>query len=97
MGSALYGALLMLGYCASRCFGRMHGLAQQLEKKDSVDGEYGFLRWMTTVNLSGSSTPAIWSKRTNSEFAGSFTTLIEKTTSSASNGAPSDHFTPLRK
>ena len=86
----------MFGYFASRCLGSSDGFAQQLEKNDTVAGEYGFLRWYTTVNLSGSSTLSIWSKRPASLLAGSFTTAVLNTTSSASNGAPSDHVTPLR-
>jgi hypothetical protein len=49
--------------------------------------------------LSGSSIFVIRSQpsRPTSLFAGLFTALVENTTSSASKGAPSDHFTPLRR
>ena len=51
------------------------------------------------MNLSGSSMRAIWSQpsRPISLLAGLFTAFVDQTTSSASNGAPSDHFTPCRR
>src|SRR5215467_2007554 len=67
-GNELYGTLLMLGYCANRCLGRMLGFAQQLEKKVAVESAYCSFRWNTTVNLSGSSTLAILSRRSASLF-----------------------------
>ena len=51
------------------------------------------------MNLSGWSILVIRSQpsRPTSLFFGLFTAFVENTTSSPSNGAPSDHFTPLRR
>src|SRR5665213_1856310 len=96
-GLVLYATVLMFGYFASRCFGRMHGFAPAVEKNVSTNGEYFSFMWSTTVYLSGSSIFAIWSQPLveTSLLALLSTTPIEKTTSSALKGAPSDHFTPL--
>ncbi len=89
----------MLGRPASRCLGSTHGLAPPVLKKVAANGAYAFLRWYTTVYLSGSSILVIrfQPSRPTSLLAGLSTTLVENTTSSAVNGTPSDHFTPLRR
>src|SRR5579875_142330 len=77
----------------------MHGFAPALPKNVYSKPASGSFMCSTTVYLSGSSTFRMRSQpsRLTSLFAGLRTTLIEKTTSSASKGAPSDHLTPRRK
>src|SRR5579884_86248 len=89
----------MFGRLPRMCFGRTHGFAPAEPKKVGRYAPYGFFRWNTTVYLSGSSIFVIRSQpsRPTSLFLGLFTAFVEKTTSSASNGAPSDHFTPRRR
>src|SRR5579862_9187934 len=96
-GNELYGTLLIFGYFPRICLGSRLGFAQQLEKIPSTKAEYGFLRWNTTVYLLVATALARKSKRAVSLLARLFTVLALKTTSSAVNGAPSDHTTPLRK
>src|SRR5665213_1842454 len=95
IGLALYGTLLMLGYCANRCLGSRHGFAPPVEKNVSTNGEYGFFICRTTVFLSGALADAIKSQpvRPTSLLAGLRTTAIENSTSSAVNRTPSDHLT----
>src|SRR5579872_1213301 len=98
-GSELYATWLMFGYCASRCLGKTLGFAPALEKNVTINGEYGLLKWKMTVYLSGSSTRVIRSQpvRLVTLFAEFMTAWYVQTTSSALNGTPSDHLTPLRK
>src|SRR5579872_1283021 len=98
-GFELYATLLMFGYCASRCAGSTHGSAPAVEKNVSKKGEYGLVMCRITVYLSGSSIFAIRSNpaRLVTLFAELSTARKLNTTSSALNGAPSDHLTPLRR